>query len=125
MYYLLMVAAFVIFLIVIPVLSRWMELRRTSAWRPALATIVRARPVLIGEASVVFVDVAYILDGIKYDTADINTHSEGSLKAFPIGGDIGVLVDPRDPTTCVVERKTPWDGIFRLPQQLRLPTATK
>ncbi|WP_431324559.1 DUF3592 domain-containing protein [Rhizobium sp. YTU87027] len=57
---------------------------------------------MMGDTSVPFVDVSYEVDGKQLTASNLNTDGI-STRDYPIGGAILLLVNPNDPSKCVVK----------------------
>lgn len=116
MTYLVMALLIPVAFVAISIVIRAIELRASARWMTISATIVSVNSVMICDIAVVFIDVVYEFSGIQCKRSNLNTRS-CSPKAFRIGNEISIVVDPENPEICKIERRTIWDGpllrIFR------------
>jgi hypothetical protein len=82
--------------------SRW-TWKKTRGWRPIAGTVTATCTHLIGDSSAVFVDATFLFNGVHVHVRNVLTDGN-SVKEYPIGCQIQLLVDPNNPRKCMLEK---------------------
>ncbi|TQX82855.1 DUF3592 domain-containing protein [Rhizobium sp. rho-13.1] len=81
---------------------RW-TWKKTRGWRPTVGTVTATCTHLIGDSSAVFVDATYLFNGLRVHVRNVLTDGN-SVAEYPIDCQIQLLVDPKNPKRCILEK---------------------
>lgn len=104
--------------------TRYHYISKTRGWVDVAGKIMRSRDVLLGDSVTPFVDVCYEFAGKTLTVSNLNT-SGTSLRDYPTGGAIRLLVDPSNPHKCTVKLASAYGDEWLLKVATRRANRTK